>query len=55
MAKVKVAQTDGEIIIAVGNDTKRFSVSDGVVTTNQADAELLVANVDGASIEAAKK
>jgi stress response protein YsnF len=55
MAKVTVPVKDGEIVISTVTSTKTFTVTDGTITASSEDVALIVASIDGASIEGAKK
>lgn len=54
--RVKVPQKDGEVTIRVGGgEPQTFAVTDGVIAApDQVAADLLLVNVDGASLVDAK-
>lgn len=51
MARVKVPQNEGEIVLSTGDEDSalRYSVTDGHITVKADDLPLVLAHVDGAT------
>lgn len=50
MARVKVPQSEGEIVLSTGGEEPlRYRVTDGHITVRADDLPLVLANVDGAT------
>lgn len=52
MPRVKVAQSEGEIVLSFGDDTPQtYKVADGHVTVKEPDVGRFLANIDGSSLD----